>query len=80
MRTLAPPLTRLFLPGSEGGVESILYAASTAAAGSYSGPQGPGEVRGKVGPAKLSRLARDQDLAHRLWTTSEELTGVQFKP
>jgi len=79
VRTLAPPLMRLVLPGSEGGAESILYAACAAAPGSYSGPQGPGEVRGKVGPARLSHLAGDENLARRLWSTSEELTGVRFR-
>jgi NAD(P)-dependent dehydrogenase (short-subunit alcohol dehydrogenase family) len=76
VRTFAPPLMRLLLPGSEGGAEAVLYAATVAAPGSYTGPQGPGEVRGGVGPAKLSRLATDEDLARRLWTLSEELTGV----
>lgn len=76
VRTLAPPVMRLLLPGSEGGAEAVLYAATVAAPGSYTGPQGPGEVRGRVGPAKLSRLATDEDLARRLWTLSEELTGV----
>lgn len=76
VRTFAPRLMRLLLPGSEGGAEAILYAATVAAPGSYTGPQGPGEVRGQVGPAKLSRLATDEDLARRLWTLSEELTGV----
>jgi NAD(P)-dependent dehydrogenase (short-subunit alcohol dehydrogenase family) len=79
VRTFAPSLMRLVLPGPEGGAESILYAATTAAAGSYSGPQGPGEARGRVGPAKLSHLAQDEDLARRLWTISEELTGVHFQ-
>ncbi|GAA2147681.1 NADP-dependent 3-hydroxy acid dehydrogenase YdfG [Humibacillus xanthopallidus] len=78
VRTFAPPLMRLVLPGSEGGAEAVLYAATVAAPGSYSGPQGPGEVRGKVGPAKLSPLAGDPDLARRLWTRSQELTGVAF--
>lgn len=76
VRTFAPSLMRLLLPGSEGGAEAVLYAATVAAPGSYTGPQGPGEVRGWVGPAKLSRLATDEDLARRLWTLSEELTGV----
>ena len=75
-RTFAPPLMRLVLPGAEGGAEAILYAATVAAPGSYTGPQGWGEVRGGVGPAKLSRLATDEDLARRLWARSEELTGV----
>jgi NAD(P)-dependent dehydrogenase (short-subunit alcohol dehydrogenase family) len=78
VRTFAPPLMRLVLPGSEGGAEAVLYAATVAAPGSYTGPQGLGEVRGKVGPAKLSSLASDPDLARRLWTVSEELTGVPF--
>jgi NAD(P)-dependent dehydrogenase (short-subunit alcohol dehydrogenase family) len=78
VRTFGPPLMRLVLPGSAGGAESILYAATVAAPGSYTGPQGPGQVRGKVGPAKLSRLATDEDLARRLWTVSEELTGVSI--
>jgi len=78
VRTLAPPLMRVVLPGAEGGAESVLYAACVAAPGSYSGPQGPGEVRGGVGPARISRLASDEELARRLWTVSEELTGVSF--
>ncbi len=79
VRTFAPPLMRIVLPGSEGGAESVLYAATVAAPGSYTGPQGAGEVRGKVGPAKMSRLATDEDLARRLWTVSEELTGVTIE-
>jgi NAD(P)-dependent dehydrogenase (short-subunit alcohol dehydrogenase family) len=78
VRVLAPPLMRLFLAGAESGAESILYAATVADPGSYSGPQGLAEARGKVGPAKISQLARDEDLARRLWTVSEELTGVRY--
>jgi hypothetical protein len=70
---------RVVLPGSQGGAEAILYAATEAEPGSYTGPQGPGEVRGGVGPARLSALAADEDLARRLWTMSEELTGVTFE-
>jgi NAD(P)-dependent dehydrogenase (short-subunit alcohol dehydrogenase family) len=79
VRTLGPPLMRLVLPGSEGGAESILYAATTAPPGSYTGPQGRGEVRGGVGPAALSTLASDEELAQRLWSVSEELTGVSVE-
>jgi len=78
VRTFGPPLMRLVLPGAEGGAQSVLYAATAAAPGSYSGPQGPGGLRGRVGPAKPSALAADEDLARRLWTVSEELTGVSF--
>ncbi len=78
VRTLAPALMRFVLPGAEGGAEAILYAATEAEPGSYSGPQGFREVRGPVGPAKLSRWAADADLARRLWERSEELTGLEF--
>lgn len=80
VRTFAPPLMRLVLPGSEGGAESILYAATVAGPGTYTGPQGRGEVRGGVGPARLSPLASDEDLARRLWEASERLTGVTVEP
>jgi NAD(P)-dependent dehydrogenase (short-subunit alcohol dehydrogenase family) len=79
VRTFAPPLMRLVLPGPQGGAESILYAATVAAPGSYTGPRGPGEVRGKVGSATMSDLAADEVLARRLWSVSEELTGLRFE-
>jgi hypothetical protein len=78
VRTLVPPLMRLALPGADGGAESILYAATAAEPGSYSGPQRFGEIRGPVGPARLSRWASDEELARRLWSRSEELSGLAF--
>lgn len=78
VRTFAPVVMRLALPGADGGAESVLYAATEAEPGSYSGPQGPGEIRGRVGPAKLSPLAQDEELAAKLWALSEELTGVNI--
>ncbi len=75
---VAPPLMRLVLPGAAGGAESILYAATTAEPGSYSGPQWLGGVRGPVGPAAIGRWASDPDLAARLWAVSEDLTGLTF--
>ncbi|MFN8080075.1 MAG: SDR family NAD(P)-dependent oxidoreductase [Kineosporiaceae bacterium] len=76
--TVAPVLMRLVLPGADGGAEAILYAATLAEPGSYSGPQRWREVRGPVGPARLSRWAQDEDLARRLWTRSEELIGLSL--
>jgi NAD(P)-dependent dehydrogenase (short-subunit alcohol dehydrogenase family) len=78
VRTVGPALMRLALPGAEGGAESILYAATVADPGSYSGPQGVGEIRGSVGAAKVSAVAKDIERAQQLWTVSEELTGVTF--
>ncbi len=56
-----------------------LYAASQDLPGaSYLGPDGPFEMRGK--PALVGRTAEasDPEAAKRLWTMSEELTGVTF--
>jgi len=55
-----------------------LYAATEAAPGSHTGPQRFSEWRGPIGPAKLSRFARDEELAAKLWDLSVELTGVDF--
>ncbi|MGB7980948.1 MAG: SDR family NAD(P)-dependent oxidoreductase [Candidatus Nanopelagicales bacterium] len=40
VRTFAPPLMRLVLPGSEGGAQSVLYAATVAAPGVVHRPAG----------------------------------------
>ena len=78
VRTVGPALMRLVLPGPEAAAEAVLYAATAARPGSYTGPQSLGESRGPVGPAALSSAARDQDLGRRLWERSEELTGVTY--
>ena len=76
---LSRPFTRLLLPGARQGAEATLYAATVAAPGSYTGPTGLRETRGPVGPAALSPLARDADLAAALWRVSEEHTGVRYE-
>ena len=74
--TLSQWGVRLFFPSPDKGAEAILFAATEAAPGSYSGPTGFREVRGPVGEAKQSTLAQDATLAALLWERSEELTGV----
>jgi NAD(P)-dependent dehydrogenase (short-subunit alcohol dehydrogenase family) len=62
------------------GAMSIMRAA-TGEVGpddAYFGPRGPGHLRGRPGPVRPPRAARDVDLAGRLWTMSEDLTGVVF--
>ena len=48
------------------------------AGGEYWGPDGPGEVRGHPKRVGASGRATDEADAARLWTVSEELTGVAF--
>jgi NAD(P)-dependent dehydrogenase (short-subunit alcohol dehydrogenase family) len=46
--------------------------------GQYYGPAGLGETRGYPKLVGSSAQSRDTELARRLWTVSEELTGVVF--
>lgn len=44
--------------------------------GSYFGPQGLSEMKGKPGLAKIAQQAKDEAAAHKLWEVSAQLTGV----
>ena len=46
--------------------------------GQYYGPDGLGEQRGHPKVVGSSAQSQDEELAGRLWTVSEELTGVTF--
>ncbi|MDQ6933799.1 MAG: oxidoreductase [Actinomycetota bacterium] len=78
VRVTAPFVTRVLFQSAAAGANPTLYAATAGNAGSYTGPQRLRETRGRIGPAKLSRFARDDDLAARLWQLSEDKTGVTF--
>jgi hypothetical protein len=62
------------------GALPTLYAATApdVQSGDYYGPDGFRETRGY--PTKVPSTARshDREVAARLWTVSEELTGVPF--
>jgi NAD(P)-dependent dehydrogenase (short-subunit alcohol dehydrogenase family) len=62
------------------GALPVLRAATDpgVAGGQYYGPRGFFGTRGYPEPARSSRRSRDTALQHRLWTASEELTGVTF--
>ena len=78
-RFVAPLLMRVVFQSADAGADPTLYAATVAGPGSYSGPQGRNEQRGKAGPARLRRLAQDEQLAADLWQRSEKLTGVTYR-
>ncbi|MDQ6686600.1 MAG: SDR family NAD(P)-dependent oxidoreductase [Actinomycetota bacterium] len=78
VRVTAPFVTRVMFQSAAAGANPTLYAATAGNPGSYTGPQRLRETRGRIGPAKLSRFARDDDLAARLWQLSEDKTGVTF--
>ncbi|UUU32155.1 oxidoreductase [Streptomyces sp. CA-210063] len=78
-RAVARLANRLLAQDSEAGSLPTLYAAVMDLPGaSYVGPDGLGEWRG--GPTLVGRSpqASDPEAASRLWTVSEELTGVTF--
>jgi len=72
---------RVFLNTGADGAVPTLFAATAAAAesGGYYGPQGYEEMRGgDVGPAIIAEQARDEQVAARLWSECERLTGVKL--
>jgi protochlorophyllide reductase len=71
---------RVLAQSAAAGALPQLYAATMpeVASGDYFGPGGPLELRGAPAPARLSRAARDDGAALRLWALSEDLTGVTY--
>ncbi len=64
----------------EMGALATLRAATDPAVtgGQYYGPDGFRELRGHPELVESSEQAHDQDVARRLWSVSEELTGVTY--
>ncbi len=63
----------------KGALPTVLCAAGVEAVpGGYYGPRGFSEMTGPVGEASMTRFARDEDAARRLWEISETLTGVKW--
>ncbi len=62
------------------GAFPLLYAATAPEAqpGSYYGPDGAGERKGFPVPAKVAPQAADPAAGPRLWSMSEQLTGVKY--
>ncbi len=62
------------------GAEPLLVAATSpvAVSGEYYGPSGRFGATGAPTIARLPARARDVDLAERLWTVAEELTGERL--
>jgi len=90
LQSAAPPLldrlvmtvTNLVIAQSaDMGALPTLYAATEPGleGGMYIGPDGLGEQRGHPTPVGMTSAARDEEVAARLWTVSEELTGVRFE-
>lgn len=71
------PFIGLVGQDADGGARPTLHAATQPlAGGSYVGPGGPFELRGAPKLVGSSRRARNERLAHALWTRSAELTAT----
>jgi NAD(P)-dependent dehydrogenase (short-subunit alcohol dehydrogenase family) len=69
----------LFQSAAMGALPTLRAATDPAVqGGQYYGPSGFGEQRGHPKLVNSSAQSHDEDLQRRLWTVSEELTGVTF--
>ncbi|MET0364756.1 MAG: SDR family oxidoreductase [Sphingobium sp.] len=62
------------------GATSIVHAATApdAKSGELYGPKGLFEMRGMPGLCRFAKASDDPERAAKLWTRSEELTGIRF--
>ncbi|MBJ7446568.1 MAG: SDR family oxidoreductase [Brevundimonas sp.] len=75
-----PLIEPLISHSAADGALPILMAATdpTIQGGAYLGATQLNELKGPPGPAKAEPQALDADVAARLWTASEQMTGVRF--
>jgi hypothetical protein len=67
------------MPAARGALPTLFAAtAPDAEGGAYYGPDGFFEMRGNPARSRVALRARDPEMALRLWSASEELTGVRF--
>jgi NAD(P)-dependent dehydrogenase (short-subunit alcohol dehydrogenase family) len=80
LRPVAAVLRPVIFQSAEMGALPTLRAASDPAVegGQYYGPDGFAEQRGYPKLVESSAQSHDEELQRRLWSVSEELTGVSF--
>lgn len=81
-KLIGPLFTPLIGQSAAQGALPELFAATSPAAkpGGYYGPDGANERKGHPAAAKIPDDANDSSVARRLWTATEQLTGVAFDP
>jgi NAD(P)-dependent dehydrogenase (short-subunit alcohol dehydrogenase family) len=80
LRALSAAIAPLITQSAAAGALPTLRAATdpNVLGGQYYGPSGLGEARGNPVLVKSSEQSHDVEIQRRLWTVSEELTGVKF--
>ena len=78
---MARPAINLFMQPAEMGALPTLRAAVDPGVkgGEYYGPDGFAEQRGHPVLVESNARSKDRTVAARLWTVSEELTGVRYE-
>ncbi len=79
-RTILTITNRLLAQSPEMGALPLLYAATrpNLEGGAFVGPDGFEELRGHPRVTRPVKAGRDEQTAGRLWSVSEELTGVSY--
>jgi NAD(P)-dependent dehydrogenase (short-subunit alcohol dehydrogenase family) len=78
-RIMSPLMGFMFQPAEQGALPQLYAATATEAQpGGYYGPGGLGEMKGPVRAAPIPPQALDEAVAERLWTVSQDLTGVRY--
>jgi hypothetical protein len=78
LHRLQTALSRFAQSDADGALPTLYAAVAGIPGGSYVGPDGFLEGRGTPKLVGRSKAARDGASARRLWTVSEQLTGVTF--
>lgn len=80
VRVVPDVVWKIFTQPADKGALPTLRAATDPAVtgGQYYGPDGIGEVKGHPKLVASSGQSHNEDIQRRLWTMSEELTGVTF--
>lgn len=80
-RAIMAVTNRLVAQSPDMGALPTLYAATYPGldGGTYVEPDGFAEQRGHPEPVGSTRASRDEAVAKRLWTVSEDLTGVHYE-
>ena len=80
MKALLAVGNKVLAQNADQGALPSLYAATAPGVegGMFIGPDGPFEARGRPTEVKPVRRARDEETGRRLWSISEELTGVAY--
>ena len=63
---------------ADGALPLLMAATADLPSTTYVGPGGPGEMRGAPKVVGTTKLARDPEVARRLWDTAQDVTGVVY--